>query len=141
MPGLPVAAAVMRPFASTVILALVNEPTFPFTVCRVRTPGLDSRAPRDKGTPAARLDPFPTKMFAEVRIGESLLLKVVQSAANRKPSTRLVACGMESVRSVVRFPPPWRGAVVLICRVTGTCVGSTLLSTIWVHWGDPPPKA
>ena len=53
-------------------------------------------------------------------IGDCFPLKVVQSVADKYPSTKVVAFGMLKVLSADRLPPPLNGDVVDIVRVVGT---------------------
>ena len=95
-------AAVMRPFASTVIIGIVPT-VLPY--CAAVTPELASVsapvlmrvASPERATPVATLDPFPTKIIPLVRVDVSLPLNVVQSVLVRYPLTAPVAAGIEMV--------------------------------------------
>ena len=80
LPPLPFAAAVIRPLPSTVMFALVNEPTFALTVARVAVAPLVVTSP--VRFPAAVTRPFP---FAVTEANVPMLLLTVASVAAVTP--------------------------------------------------------
>ena len=81
-------AAVMRPFASTVIIGIVPT-VLPYCAAvtpefaSVNEPVLLRVASPERVTPVATFDTLPTKILPEARVEVSLPLKVVQSVLVR----------------------------------------------------------
>ena len=81
-------AAVMRPFTSTVTEGIVPT-VLPYCaavtpeLASVKAPVLTIVASPERATLVATFDPFPTKIFPEVRAEVSFPLNVVQSVLDR----------------------------------------------------------
>lgn len=80
--GVPLDAAVTKPFAFTVMLAKVKLPTFEFTVAKVNAPVFEMVASPLIGVAVATFDPLPIYKSALARVLEAYG-KAGMSAATR----------------------------------------------------------